>query len=226
MPPLLEFFFGRDIEHFLNACNLIVLEEENSEFVSFLCSDMGQNMMTGSSLSIHIESKNILCDNFNTNENFYNFLLLQKDEIKQPTPKQFLPAFSLEESEKCNFLTNKTLKYLLYKFNNWIESSNAEKIKIRHSSEVKDDIGLIKIEEKDNQFLIEKNIGAVEKSKPYVISMEKNLEIKLEIKKIYRVCRRVYQSLFVDIAGIFIQYKYSLEPDEIKQLDDDIKAKE
>ena len=41
--------------------------------------------------------------------------------------KQFLPAFSLKESEKFNFLTNKNSKYLLYKFNNWIESLNAEK---------------------------------------------------------------------------------------------------
>ena len=44
------------------------------------------------------------------------------------------------------------------------------------------------------------------------------------MKKNYRLCRLVYQSLFVDIADIFIQYIHSLEHDEIKQLDDDIKA--
>ena len=41
-----------------------------------------------------------------------------------------------------------------------------KKNKIRHSSKVKDDIGLIKIEEKDNQYLIEKIIGTVEKKQP------------------------------------------------------------
>ena len=46
----------------------------------------------------------------------------------------------------------------------------------------------------------------------------------LEIEKNYRLFRRVYQSLFVDTADIFIQYIYSLEPEEIKQLDDDIKT--
>ena len=46
----------------------------------------------------------------------------------------------------------------------------------------------------------------------------------LEIEKNYRLFRRVYQSLFVDPADIFIQYIYSLEPEEIKQLDDDIKT--
>ena len=70
-------------------------------------------------------------------------------------------------------LTNKRSKYLPYKFNNWIESLNAEKLKIRHLSRVKDDISLTKIEEKDNQLLIEKIIGAVKKNNPYVISMGK-----------------------------------------------------
>ena len=97
--------------------------------------------------------------------------------------KQFLPPFSLEESEKCNLLTNENSKYLLYKFNNWIESLNAEKNKISHSPKVKQDNDLIKIEEKDNQFLIEKIIGAVEKTKPYEISMEKNLKLHLKLKK-------------------------------------------
>ena len=97
--------------------------------------------------------------------------------------KQFLPPFSLEESEKCNLLTNENSKYLLYKFNNWIESLNAEKNKISHSPKVKQDNDLIKIEEKDNQFLIEEIIGAVEKTKPYEISMEKNLKLHLKLKK-------------------------------------------
>ena len=60
-------------------------------------------------------------------------------------------------------LTNKNSEYLLYKFNNWIESLNTEKIKIRYLSKVKDDIDVIKTEEKGNQFLIEKIVGAVEK---------------------------------------------------------------
>ena len=46
--------------------------------------------------------------------------------------KKFLPAFSLKEREKCNLLTNKNCtKYLLYKINNWIQSLNAEKVKVK-----------------------------------------------------------------------------------------------
>ena len=137
---------------------------------------MGQNMMTDNSLSTHIESRSISYDNFNINKNVGTFFTGTTRQNKTITPKrisyhynfkrymkQFLPAFSLEESEKYDLLTNKNSKYLLYKFNNWTESLNAEKIKSRHSSKAKDEIYLIKIEEKDNQFLIEIIIGAAKK---------------------------------------------------------------
>ena len=82
VPPKLEIFFGGDNDNLLNACNLIGLNEGNNEFVSFLCSDMGQNILMNNSLSIHVERGNIFYDNFSTNENFYNFLLAQQDETK------------------------------------------------------------------------------------------------------------------------------------------------
>ena len=34
------------------------------------------------------------------------------------------------------------------------------------------------------------------------------LDIMLKIKKYYKICWHVYQSLFIEIADIFIQYKY------------------
>ena len=122
---------------------------------------MGQNILTKNSLSIHIETRNIFYSSFNTNENVYNFSLAQQDETKLFLPKrisyhysferymkQFSPAFSLEESNKYDFLTNKNSKYLLYKFNDWIESLNAEKIKLRHSSVDRDGVGLTEIQKK------------------------------------------------------------------------------
>ena len=169
----LNFFFDGDNDNLLNACNLIGLNEDNNEFVSFLCSDMGQNILTNNSLSIHVERGNIFYDNFSTNENFYNFLLAQQDETEWFIPKrisyhrsferymkQFLPAFSLEESDKYDFLTNKSSNYLLYKFSDWIELLNAEKIKIRHSSVVKNDVGLIGIEKKTTSFW-QKKLSAI-----------------------------------------------------------------
>ena len=70
-------------------------------------------------------------------------------------------------------LSNKNAKHLLYKFNDWIESLGADKILIRYSSKVNNIASLQKIEEKDKQFLIEKDICEVEKKSPYAIQTNK-----------------------------------------------------
>ena len=97
-------------------------------------------------------------------------------------------------------LSNKNAKYLLYKFNEWIESLGAEKKLIRYSSKVNDIVGLQKIEEKEKQFLIEKIIYEVEKKTPYAVETEKKPEIITEIEKNCSIGRRVYQSLFAEVC--------------------------
>ena len=72
--------------------------------------------------------------------------------------------------------------------------------------------------------MIEKIIHEIEFNNPYNISSEKKAEIIDTVEKNYRISRRVYQSLFVDIADSFIEYILSLNVDEIQQLDDDLKA--
>ena len=102
------------------------LSEDNNEFVSFLCADMGQNITTNNSFSIHIETGDIFYNDFNTKENVNSFLLAQQDELKQFIPKRisyhysfekytrsYLPSFSLEEIDRFDMLSNKNQKYLL-----------------------------------------------------------------------------------------------------------------
>ena len=162
--------------------------------------------MTNNSLSIHIESGNIFYHNFNTNEHFYGFLLAQQDETKAIIPKRiayhysfekyiknYLPSFSVDDIEKFDLFANKNSKYLLYKFNDWIESlQGAEKLTIRHTAKVKDSFGLKKIEDKDRQFLIEKIIHGIEFNSSYKISSEKKPNIIDTTEKIYKISRRVY----------------------------------
>ena len=45
-----------------------------------------------------------------------------------------------------------------------------------------------------------------------------------EIEKTYKICRRVYQSLFIDTTDIFIEYIQPLGLDKIQQMDNDIKS--
>ena len=75
VPAQLDFFYGGGNANFVRTCNLSSPNKDNNEFVSFLCSDRGPNIMAYNSLSIHIESGNVFYQNFNSNENFYSFLL-------------------------------------------------------------------------------------------------------------------------------------------------------
>ena len=81
--------------------------------------------MKNNSLSIHIESGDIFHQNFNTDENFYNFILVQQDDQTAPVPKRishhhsfgkyilnFLPFFSIEDVEKFDLYAHKNAKYL------------------------------------------------------------------------------------------------------------------
>ena len=177
IPPQSDFFYGEDhlTKNFKHACNILSLNDENIGFVDFRCSDRGQNIMISKSLSIHVESRDIFYQNFNTNETFYSFLLAQQDETKSVVPKRisysysfekyihsYLPSFSIDDVEKYDLYLNKNAKYLLYKFKDWIESMEGEKLLIRHTAKTKYVFSLNTIESRDKQFLIEKLIHNIE----------------------------------------------------------------
>ena len=75
--------------------------------------DIVQNVMNSNSLSIHNESGDTFYQNFYTGENFYNFLMVQKDDETAFVPKKisyrssfeknidsFLPSFSIDDIER------------------------------------------------------------------------------------------------------------------------------
>ena len=64
----------------------------------------------------------------------------------------------------------------------------AERVLIRHTSKVRDEVGLQKIEQNKRQFFIEKSMAKIENKNPYAIETEKEPEIILEIQKNYRIC--------------------------------------
>ena len=96
--------------------------------------------------------------------------------------------------------------------------------KIKHTQKIKNSVGLRKIEERNKQFLVEKIIHAVEFANLYKNSVEKNPEIIETVESNYRIIRRVYQYLYADIADIFFEFVHSLDPNEIQELDENIKS--
>ena len=92
----LNFFYGGINENFIQACYFLSPNNDKKEFIAFLVSDKGQNVMTNNSLSIHVESGNIFYQNFNTDENFYSFLTAQQDATKAMIPKRISYHYSFE----------------------------------------------------------------------------------------------------------------------------------
>ena len=96
-------------------------------------SDEGRRLMTQNKLSIHVETGDIFYNNHNTEENFYNFLLLQQNGEAAEVPKkfsysnsfekyitEFLQKFSVDDQEKFDMLSFKNSKYLFYVFNSFV----------------------------------------------------------------------------------------------------------
>ena len=161
--------------------------------------------MTNNSLSTHIESGDIFYQNFNTGENFYNFTIAQQNDQTTPLHKRisyhhsfkqyiqnFLPLFSVDDVKEFDLYSNKNAKYLFYGFNDYIKMSGEKKQIIKHTLKIKDSIGLKKIEEQDQQFLVEKIIHGDEFQNPYENSTAKKPEIIETVEKNCKIIIRVY----------------------------------
>ena len=105
---------------------------------------------------------------------------------------------------------------MFYRFNDYIKMSGAKRQTIKHTLKVKDSIGLMKTEERDQHFFVEKIIHAIEFKNPYENSIDKKPEIIETVENNYKIIIRVYQHLYADVVDIFFQYIHSLDPDEIQ----------
>lgn len=132
-------------------CKLLNLNVENENFVDFLSRDYCSRLMRENKLSIHIESENVYSDNFNTNESIYDFLLAQQGYEKKLANgdfsywgdfskyiNEFLSGIDSEADDRFDLLTDKNVKYLIYRFNGYLRYQNIKKLKIRHRKIFKD----------------------------------------------------------------------------------------
>ena len=146
--------------------------------------------MTQNKLSIHVESGEIFYDNHNTGENFYSFLLSQQNGEAAYVPKKisyrnsfeayissFLQSFSIDDQEKFDLLAFKNSKYLFYRFNDFIKAYGNPRYKLLHTKKMLDIVRLQKVEQKNNQFLLEKIIHGIEFENLYVTDSERKPEI-------------------------------------------------
>ena len=234
VPESIYFFYGGDSQNFVDALEFIGLSPINREFAAFLLSDLGRQVMTQNKLSIHVESGDTFYDNQNTEENFYSFLLSQQNDEAAYVPKNFSNSntfgkyvtdflqFSIDDQEKFDLLAFKNSKYLFYRFNNFVKMYGNSRYKLLHTRKMLDTVGMQKVEEKNNQFLIEKIILGVQFKNAY--QKEKKPEILEIIEGNYKVARRVYQYLYLDIADLFLSYVKLMDRYEIQDIEEDMKA--
>ena len=219
-------------------CSRQSLNKDNDNFIDFLSLDIGSQILRENMLSIHIETGNIFYDNYNANESTYSFLLNQQDKTKQPIHatltykdsflnylKYFLDDVDNETVEKFDFFAHKNVKYLYYKFNDYLFFNGLNTVRVRHSKINENKIAIEEIQNRDWQYLVESVIKLVEHDKNHLKLLPKaERKIIKSMKYNYRVARRVYASTYPNIAEHFKIVLNSLLPDEIDEIENDFKA--
>ena len=179
-----------------------------------------------------------LYDNYNTNESIYSFSLNQQNETKQVIHatltcknsfsnylKYFLDDINNETVEKFGFFTYKNVKYLFYKFNDYLLFNELITVSVRHSKINENKIVMKEIQNRDWQYLVELLIKLVEHDKSHLKLLPKaERKIIKRTKYYYRVAQRVYASTYAKMAEIFKINLNSLLSDEIDETENDFRA--
>ena len=65
---------------------------------------------------------------------------------------------------------------------------------------------------------------SIEFQNPYMNSIEQKPEIINIVENNYKIARRIYQDLYIDVADLFQEFIRSLPPQDIQDINDDIKT--
>ena len=163
-----EFFTGGTNQKFDSFVQKFGLSSENLEFLDFLQWDYCKEILENNDLKIHIETGNIYYKNNDTNESIFGFMKNQQDSSKEKTNfnlmydgnyndyfQCLLIGFDAYEKTKLDFLTFKNTKYLLYCFNDLLESTGQPIILVKHSKVTDDYTAAEEIQNQNWQYFTE-----------------------------------------------------------------------
>ena len=101
---------------------------------------------------------------------------------------KFLPAFDADADAKLDTLTNKSIKYLFYRYNDCLVYKGFDPSPIIHTKLSTNEVVMEKLQNRYWQYLIESLIYEVEKEKDcYKIKMTEDSEMIQDIPKNYRL---------------------------------------
>ena len=143
------------------------LNESNNDFVEYLTTDYGREVLAKNKMKIHLETGNIHYNNKNMQERMYDFLLAQQDETEKLMDYKIDLTdhfeFYLNEiiapitNDKDDMDTNSTSKFLFYHFNNLRHNFlDEDTYKIRHTIVSDDQYALDVLQSRDWPYLIDR----------------------------------------------------------------------
>lgn len=141
-----EFYTGGKNQKFDDHMRGLGLSTSNLEFLDFIQSELGEQILQNNKLKIHIDTGNIYYDNKDTNKSIFSFVLNQQSPIHgiinydlmyNRSYKNYFDWifnwFVSYQNTKLDLLTFKNSKFLFYRFNDLLNQSNRELKKIKHS---------------------------------------------------------------------------------------------
>ena len=134
--------------------------------------------------------------------------------------KYFLNNLDNETGKNFDFFPQKNVKYLFYKFNDYLLYNRLNTVPMRHSRINENKI----VENRDWQYLVESVIKLVEHGKTYLKPLPKAERNIKSLKHNYRVAQRVYASTYANMTEEFKIYLNSLPPDKIDEIETDFRV--
>ena len=197
VPDQLEFYFGGQNESFFSRLLSLAPTPSNANFLDFLASDFGAEIMRQNLLSIHTASGNLYYNNLNTGESIYEFILAQQNETKQIVNAKlhyggsfqeylrgYLAGINANIDARVDTLKNKNIKYLFYRYNDFVLSRGLGLSQIRHSQVSADEIVMEELQNRNWQYLIESLIYKVEKDRDcYKVKTKQDSEMIRSMEK-------------------------------------------
>ena len=123
--------------------NVGIINDSNQNFLEFLTSNFGKNLLTKNKIQIHIDSGQIFHDNKITSETLYDFLKrqqgLNKKELKVNLPIGDDFNYYVREiltnikDDTFDLNSHTTSKFLFYNFNTFRSLLGKEIFTLRHS---------------------------------------------------------------------------------------------
>ena len=162
IPEILEFYFGGPEDSFFAKILDLNPDEDTMPFMQFLATDYGSQIMKQNRLSIHSSTGDLYHDGVNTNESLFDFIVPQKNRNKKRIREklyyggtfeqdlsEFLPAFDADTDDKLDTLTNKSIKYLFYRYNDYLVYKGFEPSPIIHTKLSTDEVVMEKLQNRD-----------------------------------------------------------------------------